>query len=69
MMDNLGQPMISDIVKFIGDHFCDPCNAVICAGCPIVYILNKEALDLGFVTPAPTSADDNARYYGQADAV
>jgi len=38
--NNLGQPTISDVVTF----FCDPCNAVLCAGCPINDILQVEKL-------------------------
>lgn len=38
MKNNLGQPTISDVATF----FCDPCNAVLCAGCPINDILQAE---------------------------
>jgi len=38
--NNLGQPTISDVVTL----FCDPCNAVLCAGCPINDILQAEKL-------------------------
>jgi len=36
--NNLGQPTISDVVTL----FCDPCNAVLCAGCPVNDILQAE---------------------------
>jgi hypothetical protein len=38
MKNNLGQPEISDVVTF----FCDSCNAVQCAGCPVNEILQNE---------------------------
>lgn len=38
MKNNLGQPTISDVTTF----FCDQCNAITCAGCPVGDVLKNE---------------------------
>ena len=38
MANNLGQPTVIEVVQIV----CNECNAVICAGCWLYELLNKE---------------------------